>query len=519
MRFSLVIAVLIALFAPAVAGAASLWQLEPKGDPRVPAGKITVVTGKIERGGTRFVLKGISVDQPVQITVGAVKPDQPVTIELHKHNWDSPVVEQTTKGAATATVRFRSGTHAAIKLRGAEGAAFELFAWVGPAIQAGPPRALIAMDEYVRRGGTASKVGGIQVASSGSSGGGTGEAKPSTVKKKPAPPPQTAEKKPEGPRTPSALAVTMGRAGDEIARNPVLFGLLTFVAATLLILIILIRSRRRTPVRSLKDKIEPKLYSILAVAGLMALAGLISIAALSPPPAAAQDAERKPGDDKPVAFDIAEAKTKIAVDLQLLANKLDSLGIAGTITFDPRSRIGDRILEFHRSFGLIDLREAAIQPQFAAKDLPPLPSRCQQAQNQTTFANEEDRKKCRRCMSSAEASLDTWRMRLEAEWVKYRITEYTAGRVLELAEPAAGLTPAMKIRWERKTDKAPDAHLKANKAYYATYDRLHKEFTERAAIALKDMASCEAKYFADREWYDRFAKPYLKHLKDRYSRR
>lgn len=517
MRFPFYFLMIFALFAPLTAAAASLWQLEPQGDPRVPAGKITVVTGKLAAGGTRFVLKGISVNRPVQITVAAVKPGDAITIEVHKHTWNSAVVEQTTSGATPATVRFRSGTHAAIKLQGPEGAAFELFAWVGPAIQAGPPRALIAMDEHVRRGGTASRTGTPQIAGAGSSGS-TGTPKSAAAKPKAgtknARPPQTA-KAAAPPGAPSALAAGFSRAGDEIARNPVLFGLLTFIAATLLILIILIRARRRALAPGRKRKIEPKIYSILVVAGLLALGA----AGLVPPPAAAQDAGKKPGDEKPTAFDIAEAKTRIGAELQVLASKLEALGIAGTMTFEPRSRIGNRILEFYGGFGLIDLREAAIQPQFAAKDLPPLPSRCQQAQNQSTFASEEDRKKCRRCMSSAEASLDTWRMRLESEWVKYRITEFTAGRVLELAEPAAGLTPAMKIRWEKKTGEAPAAHRKANKAYYATYDRLNKEFTARAATALKDMAACEARFFGDREWYARFAEPYLKHLKDRYSRR
>jgi hypothetical protein len=192
-----------------------------------------------------------------------------------------------------------------------------------------------------------------------------------------------------------------------------------------------------------------------------------------------------------------------------LRERLGNLPSTGNQQIDDVVGATQLMISFMEQFGFIDPREAAVQPDYSPEGAPPLPSSCY----------DDPTGRCNECFSAATTDFDKWRKLLEDQWVIYRQVELEAGRILELADAAAGLHPAAKLAWAvQKTDPGA-AHVKAQQQFYADYDKNYTELIRRLNDGLLAIGKCEEEHHGDRDWYNRFGLPYYLFMRDRYQRR
>lgn len=192
-----------------------------------------------------------------------------------------------------------------------------------------------------------------------------------------------------------------------------------------------------------------------------------------------------------------------------LRERLESLPSTGNQQIDDVVGATQLMISFMEQFGFIEPREAAVQPDYSPEGAPPLPSSCY----------DDPTGRCNECFLAATTDFDKWRKLLEDQWVIYKQVELEAGRILELADAAAGLHPAAKLAWAvQKTDPGA-AHVKAQQQFYADYDKNYTELIRRLNDGLLAIGKCEEEHHSDRDWYNRFGLPYYLFMRDRYQRR
>jgi len=165
------------------------------------------------------------------------------------------------------------------------------------------------------------------------------------------------------------------------------------------------------------------------------------------------------------------------------------------------------ILAFLEEFGLIDPREAAVQPNYNPPGQPMIPSRC------------AGTGECGACFLEANAKLDKSRKLLEDMYVIYKQTELKAGRIHELANAAAGLSPYAQLAWTAIKNNPNEPMNVAQKHFYEVYDGNLEKLLAMANEGLIGVGACEREHFKDYDWYPRYGMIYYNFLQARYTRK
>jgi len=165
------------------------------------------------------------------------------------------------------------------------------------------------------------------------------------------------------------------------------------------------------------------------------------------------------------------------------------------------------ILAFLEEFGLIDPREAAVQPNYNPPGQPMVPSRC------------AGTGQCGACFLEANAKLDKSRKLLEDMYVIYKQTELKAGRIHELANATAGLSPYAQLAWTAIKNNPNEGMNIAQKHFYEVYDGNLEKLLAMANEGLIGVGACERENFKDYDWYPRYGMIYYNFLKERYTRK
>jgi hypothetical protein len=132
---------------------------------------------------------------------------------------------------------------------------------------------------------------------------------------------------------------------------------------------------------------------------------------------------------KPRPLTMEEIWEKNRKAINELREKLDMIPETGKSEIDDLVTGTKLMFTFMEYFGLIDRREAAVQPNYNPDGMPPLPSRC--------YADPHG--KCAACFDEATEKLNKWHKLLEDQWVIYRQTMLEAGRIIELSDAALSL--------------------------------------------------------------------------------
>jgi hypothetical protein len=182
------------------------------------------------------------------------------------------------------------------------------------------------------------------------------------------------------------------------------------------------------------------------------------------------------------------------------------LGAAGKMSgqFVTNTKL---ILAFLEEFGLIDPREAAVQPNYNPPGQPMVPSRC------------AGTGECGACFLEANAKLDKSRKLLEDMYVIYKQTELKAGRIHELANAAAGLSPYAQLAWTAIKNNPNEGMNVAQRHFYEVYDGNLEKLLAMANEGLIGVGACEREHFKDYDWYPRYGMVYYNFLKERYTRK
>lgn len=107
-------------------------KLELQADPTIEKGKGAVVKGTVDPEGLRYSVGGLSILQPVVVTLLARDEADEVTLSLFKAGWESSLRTGSTRGSGVAQFEFRTEGGVNILVRGSSAASpFALIVWAG----------------------------------------------------------------------------------------------------------------------------------------------------------------------------------------------------------------------------------------------------------------------------------------------------------------------------------------------------------------------------------------------------
>jgi hypothetical protein len=478
---------LIALFAPSLRAGTTQWEIVPEANSQVPFGKIALVKGITAPEGVWFILKNLYISSPIELIVIAGDARFPVRLAVFKEGIDQPLAYGATDSSGVATLRFRTSEQVRFQVTGDPGVRYLLMTWVSPPINVGIPEGLVAVSQYP---------GAAQLASAQGAGA-AGEI-----------------------------------VGTQPARQPNLLStwivvLLGGILAALIAIVGLLWRSQRSRAKS---------------GGIVVLLALGSYSVWAQEPKRMTTAAMKPEKASVSEYIYEKALSEFCAGLREKAEGWEKGGIkaepegfienetgklltevfgegegkadnGASTGLDLKKKAGSGVtglkllIDFLEEFKLIDPREAAVQPNYKPPGIPLLPSRCKNTDQ------------CGACFAEAQAKLDRNRRLLETLYVIYKQNELQTGRIIELANAAAGTSDLAKIVWANAKANPNEPMNIAKQKFYNTYDADLGKLISKMNDALIATADCERDNFGDSDWYNRFGMPYYNFMRERYTRK
>jgi hypothetical protein len=478
------------LVSGAPARASTDWEIVPQDDARMPLGKMSVVGGVLGAEPLDFVLKNLTVSMPVQLTLAATDASRPVDLVVYRDSPAQPLAEGTATAEKPVTLRFKTGDSIYLEAKGADGAPYQLFAWVGPEFEIEDGSPVVPVSEY------------------------------------PAVPPRLERPTSTAPVAPPARDAKP----DAASAAPVLGGtatvLLGVIAVALVAIVVLLW--RRGSKRGAAALVFPVLLPLLARGEASAgdpgritpkdeakeirrsvsdLSSILDKIIKGAEGSGFEGGTYKPTEREPGVIFVKDPSKDITYTIKT-EREVDAK--PGSLP-KVKKLVGDSaaLLKFTlgllEEFGYIDPREAAVQRNPNPPGMPLLPSRC--AKDPA----------CQSCFRQATKALLEARDLLETQYVIYKQTEMAAGRILELGDAAAGMSSIAKFVWDQ--EKHGTAVSKAQEKLYATYDANLEKLLRNLNEALVAQGACERNAYGDQDWYNRYGWIYYSFMRDRYTRK
>ncbi|HSE47961.1 MAG TPA: hypothetical protein VLA96_02005, partial [Terriglobales bacterium] len=172
------IAVWVLLLATVAVAQNRRWEIEPKADERVRAGKLSIVGGMTNEQGVRFVIDQIDIMQPIAITLASEDAAKKLKLAIYKDSPEHALFAKETEANGAVTAKFRTAESVQLQVSGPAGAKYQLMTWVGPTVVVPTPTAFVPIDAQ-----GAPLVAGVALtppAQTGTSGAGAGKAEQKT---------------------------------------------------------------------------------------------------------------------------------------------------------------------------------------------------------------------------------------------------------------------------------------------------------------------------------------------------
>lgn len=121
---------------------------------------------------------------------------------------------------------------------------------------------------------------------------------------------------------------------------------------------------------------------------------------------------------------------------------------------------------------------------------------------------------CRSCFEGAQNSLNTNRYALIKLGAIGKWTDTFTTKSLAFGDNVSGVHGVAGIAWQAERQKIEASHANFGKQYDAKY----RELIGYLENSLNRIGQCEARYFKNDDWYDRYGFMYYSYMADRYRR-
>lgn len=116
--------------------------------PEIKNGKIAAVQGTAGAKGEKLAFGGLSILQPVAVTLIAQSGSEDLRLEIGKFTTDGPIRSGSTKGNGVCTFQFRTEGDVQIKVSSPEGPKpFRLVVWAGDEMTPALPPVVVPMKD------------------------------------------------------------------------------------------------------------------------------------------------------------------------------------------------------------------------------------------------------------------------------------------------------------------------------------------------------------------------------------
>lgn len=153
-------------------------------------------------------------------------------------------------------------------------------------------------------------------------------------------------------------------------------------------------------------------------------------------------------------------------------------------------------------YNALDTSDVAYDPAELGRGGPQVPTSC----------NDSDA--CYECYAPAVKSLNTNRVTLGKAWALARSTIVYAEHGIALGDSLAGLHTSAGIGWTFGTKRDVNKSLDQMRA---AYDRRYREFITALERNLREVGECEARFYGQDDWYDRFGYLFLAFMEAKYE--
>lgn len=159
-------------------------------------------------------------------------------------------------------------------------------------------------------------------------------------------------------------------------------------------------------------------------------------------------------------------------------------------------------LAFKEGYDALDTSDVAYDPAELARGGPQVPTSCSESED------------CYECYAPAVRSLNTNRVTLGKAWALARSTIVFAEQAVALGDSFAGLHPSAGITWNFGSKRDVNKSLDELRA---TYARRYRDFITALERNLRELGECEARFYGQDDWYDRFGYLFLAFMEAKYE--
>lgn len=126
--------------------------LELRTDPALEDGQVAIVQGVAGAESVRYLLSGLSILQPVSVTLLSRESSPTLEISLHSPRWEDTARVAALEGRVRQTLRFRTQGDVGISIRSPDGRpqSFDLVAWAGSEVEPAMEEAVVPPREFER---------------------------------------------------------------------------------------------------------------------------------------------------------------------------------------------------------------------------------------------------------------------------------------------------------------------------------------------------------------------------------
>lgn len=144
-----------------------IYRIEPAADERIPEGKSSFLQGETDAEGTRFLVEGTGILQPIAVGVYTKNPDSKLRVRVVKDSFDKPERDAATDGEGRAEFKFRTFDSFKLWITADEPTEYQLVVWIGDEIALPIPSVAVPASEFREPAGGATPAGASAPASAG----------------------------------------------------------------------------------------------------------------------------------------------------------------------------------------------------------------------------------------------------------------------------------------------------------------------------------------------------------------
>ena len=159
-------------------------------------------------------------------------------------------------------------------------------------------------------------------------------------------------------------------------------------------------------------------------------------------------------------------------------------------------------VQLRDAYHALDTSDVQYDPAELARGGPQVPTSCGESAE------------CHACYAPATRSINENRVMLGKAWALARSTISFTEQAVAFGDSLAGLHPAAGVGWNTGIKQDVNRSLDTMRA---SYRRRYHDFITALERGLRQLGECEARYYDERDWYDRYGYLYLSFMQAKYE--